>query len=92
MNIREKLADRLNNEINSYSFSSDRISRLYCGYLQRAEGAWSWYTNPIDSVASVGSQFSMKECVDAKYWYMRSYSGDLTIFPHNDEDLANIED
>ena len=35
--------------------------RVYAGYWQKSQGAWSWCIG-----TTIGSQWTMKSCVDAK--------------------------
>ena len=87
MSVREKLRERLNDEFGSlgYVFNNSNLERLYHGHHQRSCGAWSWMVRPDSNIASVGSQFSMVECLRAKYWHISNRYGDICIYPTNEK-------
>ncbi len=97
MSIREKIRKRLNKEFNTlgYTFDNSELERLYYGHWQRSGGAWSWMTRPDFNIVPIGSQFSMKECLNAKYWHLSNRHGDICIYPTNEElsdeyDIRNV--
>ena len=46
------------------------IERTYAGYWQRKEGAFSWMLMRSEDrgYINIGSQFTVRECVDAERW------------------------
>jgi hypothetical protein len=46
--------------------NAKKPKRLYTGHWQRSSGAWSWVVQLTDQVGSVGSAWSMTQCLRSK--------------------------
>lgn len=78
----ERLAIRLNKELD---LDCDNFKRVYAGYWQRAQGAWSWGARIKGKLISVGSQWNVKECLKAvRLEIYRESWNDISIFPEQD--------
>lgn len=59
------------------------IERVYAGHWQRSRGAWSWFAI-LENGPSVGSCYTMTECVKAKKLEKLSLTVvDVELFPEN---------
>lgn len=65
-----------------------RIRRVYAGYHQRSAGAWSWYAEDHQGNEVCGSQFTVRDIVQAHKQADRCVSvsfanSSVTLFPEN---------
>jgi hypothetical protein len=69
-----------------FDIETAEIDRLYSGYWQRSQGAWSWSlsikTKDGDQTYGLfGSQFSATECAKAPKWDIYNAGFDSSIIP-----------
>lgn len=82
MTTSEKLIQRLIQE-GFLSEGTYTAQRLYPGYWQRKEGAWSWCVFTAEGrEANVGSQWSMSEVLRAREIIVGNDGG---LYPSNEE-------
>lgn len=86
MTISEKLVQRLRKEFPDMMEDipdNEKPYRLYHGFHQRSNGAWSWSIGGRGNVIrSIGSQWSMKEILnEPKIVLFREFSGELSVCP-----------
>ena len=68
-----KLARRIEDELGIEV--EPHIHRVYAGYIQRGEGAWSWFMYVRGGVIIVGSQDTATKVLNAKkLWMMKGYN------------------
>ncbi len=86
MTISEKLVKRLRSEFPDIMEDipeSEKPYRLYHGFYQRSNGAWSWGIGGRGKVlVCVGSQWNMKDILkEPKIVLFREFSGELSVCP-----------
>ena len=85
MKIKEKLRDRILDDprFDDFNFFGSECERLYPSLDDRSAGAWSWCI-VSSGLTTVGSQWSMKECLKANSWELHpTYlaPGQIAIWP-----------
>jgi hypothetical protein len=86
MKISEKLVKRLRKEFPDIMVDipeTETPRRLYHGFHQRSNGAWSWAIGGKTGIlTSVGSQWSMEEILkEPNITIFHEYGGDLSVIP-----------
>lgn len=75
-----RLLERLRQEIDLYIAPDAVVERYYPGTHQRSSGAFLWGVKH-DSIVSIGSCYTMKECLGAKELTIFQNHGDWEVVP-----------